>query len=220
MSITGPAADQPTKVGVALVDVITGLHATVGILAALAAREGTGRGQRVDVSLLTSTLSALANQGQAVVAGAPAPVPMGNAHPSIAPYETFPTATGALALAVGNDRQFAALCRVLGLELDRDARFATNPARVAHRHALVATLTGVLSQRPADAWVSDLTAAGVPAGPVNDIPAALALADRLGLQPIVDTGGVPTLRNPIGLSRTPVDYRLAPPGAPQDPDHG
>jgi crotonobetainyl-CoA:carnitine CoA-transferase CaiB-like acyl-CoA transferase len=220
MSITGPVPDQPTKVGVALVDVITGLHATVGILAALAAREGTGRGQRVDVSLLASTLSALANQGQAVVAGAPAPVPMGNAHPSIAPYETFPTATGALALAVGNDRQFAALCRVLGLELDRDPRFATNPARVTHRHQLVAELTGALSQRPADAWVADLTAAGVPAGPVNDIPAALALADRLGLQPIVDTGGVPTLRNPIALSGTPVDYRLPPPGAPQDPDHG
>lgn len=213
MSITGPSAAEPTKVGVALVDVITGLHAAVGILAALSARERTGRGQQVEVSLLASTLSALVNQGQAVAAGAAAPVPLGNAHPSIAPYETFPTADGTLALAVGNDRQFAALCGVLGLGLAEDPRFATNPARVRNRGDLVTALTAALRTRATAEWVTALTDAGVPAGPVNDIPAALALAERLGLHPIVTSGGVPTLRNPIALSDAPATYRLAPPAA-------
>jgi crotonobetainyl-CoA:carnitine CoA-transferase CaiB-like acyl-CoA transferase len=220
MSITGPAPDQPTKVGVALVDVVTGLHAAVGILAALAERGRSGRGQRVEASLLASTLSALVNQAQAVVAGAAAPVAMGNAHPSIAPYETFPTADGTLALAVGNDRQFAALCDVLGVGLAADPRFATNPQRVAHRAALVEALTATLAQRPAVDWVADLTAAGVPAGPVNDLPGALALAERLGLQPVVDAGGVPTVAHPVRLSRTPATYRLAPPARPGSGDSG
>jgi crotonobetainyl-CoA:carnitine CoA-transferase CaiB-like acyl-CoA transferase len=212
MSITGPNPDQPTKVGVALVDVITGLHAAVGILAALAERGRSGRGQRVQVSLLGSTLSALVNQVQAVVAGAPAPGPIGNAHPSIAPYETFASTDGTLVLAVGNDRQFRALCAALALPLADDPRFATNPARVAHRPELAVRLGAVLRTAATDHWVTVLTAAGVPVGPVNDIPAALALAGRLGLDPIVDSGGVPTVAHPIGLSRTPATYRLAPPG--------
>jgi crotonobetainyl-CoA:carnitine CoA-transferase CaiB-like acyl-CoA transferase len=214
MSITGPTRDQPTKVGVALVDVITGLHATVGILAALAERGRSGRGQRVQVSLLGSTLSALVNQAQAVVAGAPAPGPMGNAHPSIAPYETFASADGTLVLAVGNDRQFRALCAVLDLPLADDPRFSSNPARVAHRAELAMRLGAVLRTAATAHWVPVLTAAGVPSGPVNDIPAALALADRLGLDPIARAGGVPTVAHPIGLSRTPATYRLAPPGHP------
>jgi crotonobetainyl-CoA:carnitine CoA-transferase CaiB-like acyl-CoA transferase len=212
MSITGPGPDQPTKVGVALVDVVTGLHATVGILAALAERGRSGMGQRVDVDLLSSGLSALVNQVQAVVAGAPAPVPMGNAHPSIAPYETFATRSGPIAIAVGNDRQFAALCRVIGVSLHTDPRFATNPARVVHRHELRAALEAALGRATTAAWVADLTAAGVPAGPVNDIPAALQLAERLGLDPIVGSGGVATIRNPITLGRTPASHRMPPPG--------
>ena len=136
---------------------------------------------------------------------------MGNAHPSIAPYETLPAADGPLAVAVGNDRQFAALCDVLGLQLATDPDYATNPARVAHRDALAGLLRARLGTRPAAQWVRALTAAGVPAGPVNDIPAALALAEALGLAPVAIAGDIPTIANPITLSRTPVDYRSAPP---------
>jgi crotonobetainyl-CoA:carnitine CoA-transferase CaiB-like acyl-CoA transferase len=211
MSITGPGPDQPTKVGVALVDVVTGLHATVGILAALAERQRSGAGQRVEVTLLGCTLSALVNQAQGVLADGPTPVPLGNAHPSIAPYETFATGEGVLALAVGNDRQFATLCRVLDLDLDHDPAFATNPSRVANRGALAARLTTALAARSAGAWTALLTEAGVAAGPVHDIPAALALAERLGLGPVVDAGGIATIANPIRLSRTPAAYRLPPP---------
>ena len=220
MSITGPAPDQPTKVGVALVDVLTGLHATVGILAALHERSLSGLGQQVSVNLLSSTLSALVNQAQAVVGAGAVPRAMGNAHPSIAPYETLPTADGVLVLAVGNDRQFGSLCEVLGLDLAGDPGFATNPARVAHRDVLAGRLSEVLIRRPTAQWVADLTAAGVPAGPVNDIPAALDLAATLGLAPIALAGGVPTVANPITLSRTPVDYRFAPPSPHPGPDHG
>lgn len=213
MSITGPSPDQPSKVGVALVDVITGLHATVGILAALAERAGSGRGQHVEVNLLSSTLSALVNQAQGVLTGGHMPRAMGNAHPSIAPYETLPTGDGTLALAVGNDRQFASLCAVLGLHLADDPDFATNPARVAHRASLIPTLAAVLRTQPTSHWVAALRAAGVPAGPVNDIAGALALATELGLDPVALSDGVPGVANPITLSRTPVGYRLAPPAS-------
>ncbi len=229
MSITGPGPDQPTKVGVAVVDVLTGLHATVGILSALAERDRSGLGQQVSVNLLSSTLSALVNQAQAVLAGAPAPAPLGNAHPSIAPYATFPTAEGLLVLAVGNDRQFAALGQVVGEPLHADPRFATNPARVAHRRALTDRLGQLLATRSAAQWVADLTAAGVPAGPVNDLPAAFALAERLGLAPVTRAQGVPGVAHPITLSRTPAEHRTAPPPAwappsqdagSEHPDHG
>jgi crotonobetainyl-CoA:carnitine CoA-transferase CaiB-like acyl-CoA transferase len=213
MSVTGPTPDQPTKVGAALVDVLTGLHAGVGILAALHERSLSGVGQHVSVNLLSSTLSALVNQAQAVVGAGVVPRAMGNAHPSIAPYETLPTADGVLVLAVGNDRQFASLCEVLGLDLADDPDFVTNPARVANREVLARRLDEVLTTRPTAHWVQALTAAGVPAGPVNDIPAALDLAATLGLAPIALAGGAPTVANPITLSRTPVDYRLAPPNA-------
>ena len=211
MSITGPGPGQPTKVGVAMVDVITGLHACVGILAALTERQHSGRGQHVQVNLLSSTLSALVNQAQSVVSGGTVPRAMGNAHPSIAPYETFDAADGTLAVAVGNDRQFGALAEALGLDLGSDPRFWTNPARVQNRAELRAALSSVLRSRPADEWAAELTARGVPAGPVNDIPSAIALAERLGLAPVVDAAGVPTVANPISLSRTPVDYRARPP---------
>ena len=153
MSITGPAPDQPTKVGVALVDVITGLHATVGILAALHERAVSGRGQHVAVNLLSSTLSAMVNQSQAAVGAGVTPRAMGNAHPSIAPYQTLPTADGVIALAVGNDRQFAALCAVLGLDLADDPGFATNPARVARRDTLADLIGRALATRPTADWV-------------------------------------------------------------------
>jgi crotonobetainyl-CoA:carnitine CoA-transferase CaiB-like acyl-CoA transferase len=142
---------------------------------------------------------------------------MGNAHPSIAPYELLPTGGGDLVLAVGNDKQFAALCAVAGApELAADTRFATNGARVGNREELRAVLVTLLAARPAAAWVDDLSAAGVPAGQVNDVAGAFALAERLGLAPVVEIpredGSVARLtRNPIGLSVSPPTYRSAPP---------
>jgi crotonobetainyl-CoA:carnitine CoA-transferase CaiB-like acyl-CoA transferase len=220
MSITGDPAGPPQKVGVALVDVLAGLFASVGILAALRHRDATGEGQRVEVDLLSSLLAGLVNQATAYTAGGVVPTRMGNAHPSIAPYEPLQTQRGELVVAVGNDRQFAALCHTLGApELAQDARFATNTQRVAHRDALRTTLEARLAARPAVAWVSDLGAAGVPAGLVNDIAGAFALAERLGLHPTVavprpDGTTVTVPRNPISLSATPPTYRSAAPALP------
>jgi crotonobetainyl-CoA:carnitine CoA-transferase CaiB-like acyl-CoA transferase len=217
MSITGTPDGEPQKVGVALVDVLAGLFASVGILAALQHRTATGEGQRVDVDLLSSLLAALVNQGSAYTAGGVVPARMGNEHPSIAPYELLPCADGDLVLCVGNDRQFAALCAVVGApELAGDARFATNAARVEHRSALQAALEQRLAKRPAADWAAALTEARVPAGVVNDVAGAFALAAGLGLQPIVslpreDGTTVDLTRNPIGLSATPPTYRSAPP---------
>lgn len=220
MSITGPPDGEPQKVGVALVDVLTGLFATVGILTALRHREATGEGQRVQVDLLSCLLSSLVNQASAYTIAGVVPGRMGNAHPSIAPYSLFPTGDGDLILAVGTDRQFAGLCEVLGApDLASDPRYATNTARVEHRITLRAALVDLLAARPAAAWAADLSAARVPAGEVNDIGAAFRLAQALELEPIVevpraDGTTVPLVRNPIGLSRTPAAYRSAPPSLP------
>lgn len=212
MSVTGPHADQPTKAGVALVDVITGLHATVGVLAALRHRDFTGEGQHVEVNLLTSLLSALVNQASSVVGAGVVPGIMGNAHPSIAPYAVFSAADRSLVLAVGNDRQFAALVEVLGRpELSHDERFATNPARVCHRAELTVEIEHLLSSATADDWQIRLTQVGVPCGPINDIAQAIDLASRLGLDPVVEAGGVPGIAHPIQMSATPAAYLLAPP---------
>jgi crotonobetainyl-CoA:carnitine CoA-transferase CaiB-like acyl-CoA transferase len=217
MSITGTPDGEPQKVGVALVDVLAGLFSSVGILAALQHRNDTGEGQRVDVDLLSSLLAALVNQGSAYTAGGVVPSRMGNEHPSIAPYELLPCADGDLVLCVGNDRQFAALCAVVGApELAGDARFATNGARVEHRGALRAALEQRLATRAASDWAAALTEARVPAGVVNDVAGAFALATGLGLQPIVslpreDGTTIDLTRNPIGLSATPPTYRSAPP---------
>ncbi len=171
MSITGPDADTPTKVGVAVVDVITGMHAALGILAALRHRDRSGEGQRVEVNLLSSLLSALANQSSGYVAAGVVPTAMGNRHPSIAPYELFTTADRPLVLAVGNDRQFASLCSVLGLdELASDERYATNAARVANRDVLVKTINEALSSETADTWFDALTAERVPAARSTTLP--------------------------------------------------
>jgi len=212
MSITGPAGGEPTKVGVALVDVLTGLYATSGILAALHARERTGRGQRVEVSLLGSALASLVNQASSFLCTGVRPRAMGNRHPSITPYETLATADRPLVLAVGNDGQFARLCQIIGLpEAAADPRFATNADRVANREELAALLERALGARGAADWVAALAGAGVPCGLVNDVGEAFALAERLGLGPVADAGGVPQVANPIGLSATPASYRLAPP---------
>ncbi|WP_214370083.1 CaiB/BaiF CoA transferase family protein [Pseudonocardia sp. H11422] len=217
MSITGEPDGDPQKVGVALVDVLAGLFSTVGILAALAHRTDTGRGQRVEVDLLSSLLAALVNQGSGYTSGGSVPGRMGNQHPSIAPYELLRCADGDLVLAVGNDRQFVALCAVLGRpDLALDPRFATNTDRVGHRAELRTELERLLAARPAAAWAADLTAARVPAGVVNDVAGAFRLATELGLRPVIDIpredgSTVSLTRNPIGLSLTPPSYRSAPP---------
>lgn len=212
MSVTGEA-ETPTKAGVALVDVITGLHAAVGMLAALRHRDATGEGQRVEVSLLSSLLSALANQSGAHVMTGAVPRGMGNRHPSLVPYEVFATADRPLALAVGNNRQFASLCAVLGHdEWSDDERFATNGARVEHRDALVPMMLDVLAERGAEEWAQLFADAGVPAGPVNDIEQAFALAESVGLDMRVEVDGLAQVANPIRLAATPATYRARPGG--------
>lgn len=216
MSITGTT--EPTKVGVALVDVLTGLQATVGILAALRHRDASGEGQHLEVTLLGSLQSALVNQVSGVLGAGVNPTFMGNAHPSIAPYEVFTAQDRPLVLAVGNDQQFRRLVEVLGEpRMADDARFTANAARVEHRSELVALLNSLLIERPADHWQEVLTAAGVPCGPINDIAQGLALADRLGLEPIVDivtsdgTAMHRQVANPVRFSLTPVEYASTPP---------
>jgi len=217
MSITGAPDGEPQKVGVALVDVLAGLFASVGILAALEHRRESGQGQRIEVDLLSSLLAGLVNQASAYTVAGVVPQRMGNQHPSIAPYEPLRCAGDELVLAVGNDRQFGLLCEVVGLPgLAGDPRFATNRARVEHRSALRTMLEERLAARPASAWVDALTEAGVPAGVVNDIGGAFGLARELGLRPTVtiereDGTTVELTRNPIGLSLTPPIYRSAPP---------
>ncbi|MEU5598471.1 CoA transferase [Streptomyces sp. NPDC020298] len=222
MSVTGTADGEPVKAGVALVDVITGLHASLGVLAALRHRDATGQGQRVEVNLLGSLLSAMVNQASAFAVAGVIPGRMGNAHPSIAPYETFQTADRPIALAVGNDRQFAALAEVVGdAGLALQDRFRTNAERVAHRAELRDILTKLLSAAGADHWSTVLLAAGVPAGPVNTLDDAFAFAGELGLPGIVGMpadladgeGSRPSrqVAHPIALSGTPAQYRLPPP---------
>ena len=217
MSITGDPEGEPRKVGVALVDVMAGLHATIGILSALRHRDRTGEGQLVEVDLLSSTLFALANQASNWLTAGVVPGRLGNRHPSIAPYETFHAADGTFVIAVGNDGQFRTLSELLGAPaLADDERFATNAARVTNREALVTELERLLAAGTADAWVERLGAAGIPCGRVNDIAQAFAQARSLGLDPVAtlrraDGGTVDTVANPLQLSRTPATYRTAPP---------
>jgi crotonobetainyl-CoA:carnitine CoA-transferase CaiB-like acyl-CoA transferase len=226
MSITGAADGGPQKVGVALVDVLAGLFATVGILTALHERARSGIGQRVDVDLLSTLLAALVNQASGFTAAGVIPQRMGNRHPSIAPYESFQCADTSIVIAVGNDRQFDALASVLDdPALASDDRFATNAARVQHREELVVALEHHLAGRGAADWAVALNAARVPAGVVNDVSDAFALAAQLGLKPTVDLprpdGTTVTLpRNPVSLSITPASYRSAPPELDEHHDVG
>ena len=223
MSVTGAPDGESTKVGVALVDVITGLHAAVGILAALRHAERTGEGQRVEVNLLSSLLSALSNQAQGYVGAGVVPGRMGNRHPSISPYETFPTQDRLLVLAVGNDSQFGTLCGLIDLpEAAADPRFVTNEKRVEHREALHALLSQRLRTRSADDWFHLLMTGGVPCGPINSIAEGFALATELGLSPVVqvptgdpaaeppldDTGDPPRERWPRSPTRSDSRVRL------------
>ena len=226
MSLTGEPNGPPYKAGVAVIDVIAGLHTTIGVLAALRHRQQTGQGQQVEVDLLSSALSGLVNQTSAYVAGGATPFRMGNAHPSLFPYEPLPCADGDLIIAVGNDSQFRRLVEVLGIpELADDARFGRNPARVVHRSDLRPLLEAALRTFTRDELCQRLTAVGVPCGPINTVADGIAFAEQLGLEPVVETRTgegsteriVRGVRNPIGFSATPPSYRLPP---PQLGEHG
>lgn len=217
MSVTGPADGGPHKAGVALADIITGLYAGNAILAALHHRDRTGEGQQIDVALLDCMVAAMANQSLNRLVAGRDPGRLGNAHPSIVPYDTFPTADGHINLAVGNDRQFERLCAVLDVpELAVDDRFATNRARVANRVELTARLTACLQLAPTSHWLDRLAAADVPAGPINslgqtfDDPQVRHRGMALSMPHPVQ-GTVPGVASPIKFSQSPVVDSTAPP---------
>ena len=219
MSVTGEPEGRPLKVGAALIDMVCGLYATTAVLAALQARERTRRGQHVEVSLMDSALAGLLNQASAHLNAGVVPGRLGNRHPSIAPYETFRAADGDFAVAVGNDAIFGRLCEAIGRpELAGDERFATNASRLEHREELGALLEGAFHAQPATEWVQRLSAAGVPAGPINDIAQAFAFAQALGLEPVWENDGVRTVRSPIRMSDTPPEPRRPPPALGEHDD--
>ncbi|MEV8308264.1 CaiB/BaiF CoA-transferase family protein [Streptomyces flavidovirens] len=216
MSLTGDPDGPPYRAGISVFDVMAGNHATIGILAALRHRDASGEGQHVEVNLLSSALTGLVNHSSAYVAGGVVPYRMGNAHPSVFPYEPLPTADNDLIVTAANDRQFRALCEVLGIpETADDPRFARNADRTAHRDELRPILTEQLVKRGAVEWFELLVEAGVPSGPINTIDGGFAMAERFELDPVVTVGegerAVPTTRHPITFSATPVTYRLPPP---------
>jgi crotonobetainyl-CoA:carnitine CoA-transferase CaiB-like acyl-CoA transferase len=213
MSLTGAPDGPPYRAGISVFDVMAGLHATIGVLAALHSRQSTGRGQHVEVNLLSSALSGLVNHSGSVVSAGATPTRMGNAHPSLFPYDLMPTADGELIITAGNDRQFRKLCEVLDVpELADDPRFVLNKDRTANRDALRPLLVERLMTKGKEEWFREIIAAGVPCGPINTVNQGVAFASELGLEPVVEVGGVPSIRNPITFSETPAQYRLPPPG--------
>jgi crotonobetainyl-CoA:carnitine CoA-transferase CaiB-like acyl-CoA transferase len=216
MSLTGSPDGEPYRAGISVFDVMAGLHATIGVLAALNTRHTTGRGQHVEVNLLSSALSGLVNQSSAYVAGGVVPFRMGNSHPSLFPYEPLPCADGDLIIIAGNNSQFRNLVKVLGVpELADDPRFNRNENRTANRAELRPLLVERLRTRSKMDWFRDLNAAGVACGPINTVDGGVAFAEEVGLDPVVTVGqgsaAVPSVRNPIRFSQTPTDYRLPPP---------
>jgi crotonobetainyl-CoA:carnitine CoA-transferase CaiB-like acyl-CoA transferase len=206
MAMTGEPGGGPVKVGVAWVDVLAGVHAAAGILAALHERQRTGLGKRLDLSLFDVALASMVNQAQSALLTGAAPERLGSGHPSIVPYQAFAASDGDLTLAVGNDGQFGRLCRVLGLEgLAADPRFATNEARVSNREELVALLTSAFALDSRDTWLARLRAAGVPAAPVNTLPEALADEQAVARGMVGElrhptAGPLPSVLSPFGHS--------------------
>ena len=221
MSITGPTTagtdGEPYKVGVAIADITAGLHAAVAILSALQHRARTGEGQQIDIALYDTQLSWLANVASSFLLSGEPPLRYGNAHGTVVPYQTFATADGHLMLAVGNDNQFAALAKAVGEpSWSDDPRFATNPARVQHRDALIPALSSHFHSRTTSEWIERLRAAGVPCGPVNDIPTALdspQAQHRQVVQTITDGNGdkIPLIGPVPKLDRSPPQIFRAPP---------
>jgi crotonobetainyl-CoA:carnitine CoA-transferase CaiB-like acyl-CoA transferase len=225
MSITGEPDGEPQKVGVAVVDILTGLYACSAILAALVHRQATGQGQWIDLALLDVQIATLANQASSFLVSGEQPRRLGNAHPSIVPYEAYPTSDGYIIVAVGNDEQFARFAAAVGEpSLARDQQFATNPARVRNRDALKPILRALLAGQPTEIWLTVLGAAGVPCGPVNGVRAALD-------EPQVQARGMlhelqhPTagryrsIGSPMRFSATPVEDDRAAPLLGADTDH-
>jgi crotonobetainyl-CoA:carnitine CoA-transferase CaiB-like acyl-CoA transferase len=216
MSLTGDPGGEPFRGGVAVFDVMAGLHATIGVLSALNHRHATGRGQHVEVNLLASAMSGMVNQTSAFVAGGVVPFRMGNSHPSLFPYEPLPCADGELIITAGNDGQFRRLCEVLGVPgLAEDPRFARNEDRTRNREELRPLLVERLRTRGKQDWFREIIAAGVPCGPINTVDQGVAFAEEVGLEPVVTVGqgaaAIPSVRNPIRFSETPPAYRLPPP---------
>lgn len=216
MSLTGEPDGPPYRAGISVFDVMTGLHGTIGVLAALNQRQTTGRGQHVEVNLLSSAMSGLVNQTGAYSAAGVVPFRMGNAHPSLFPYEAMPTKDKNLIIAAGNDKQFRSLCEVLGIEhLADDPRFTINADRTKNREALRPHLLEKLGQWNADDLFVALNKVGVPCGPINSIGEGVELAEKLGLQPRVTVGAgdreVTLIRNPIDFSDAEIRYDLPPP---------
>ncbi len=216
MSLTGDPDGPPYRAGISVMDVMAGNHAVIGILAALRHRDATGLGQHVEVNLLSSALTGLVNHSSAWVSAGVVPYRMGNAHPSVYPYEPMPTADNEIIIAAANDRQFGKLCQVLGIpEVAEDPRFLRNADRTVNREELRPILVEQLAKRGAVEWFELLVAAGIPSGPINTIDGGFAMAERFGLDPVVEVGegdrALPTTRHPIRFSETPASYRLPPP---------
>lgn len=223
MSLTGDADGPAYRAGISVFDVMTGLHGLVGVLAALHHRERTGEGQHVEVNLLSSALSGLVNHSGGYTAAGVVPYRMGNAHPSLYPYQTFPTKDRDLIVAVGNDRQFVVFCDLLGIpEVARDPRFALNADRTDHRDELHPILLERLSQWSADDLFVELNRRGVPAGPINTIDGGVELAERLGLEPRATVGEgdreIDLVSNPIRFSKAAPRYDLPPPDVGEHTD--
>ncbi|MBE2320148.1 CoA transferase [Solirubrobacter sp. CPCC 204708] len=219
MSVTGEPDGQPLKAGTAVVDLVCGLLAANGIQAALVERASTGRGRHVEVSLMDSALTCLLNQGTAWVAAGVTGRRRGNRHPSIVPYETYATADRPLAIAVGNERIFVRLCEALGLpELPSDGRFSSNEARVAHADELMDAFEAVLREQPAEHWLAVLREAKVPAGPINGVDEAFALASELGMEPVEEIDGLPLVRPPLRLDGERPEIRRGPPALDEHGD--
>jgi len=223
MSITGPSDGEPHKVGVAVVDLFAGLQLTIGIQAALLARQHTGRGQQVDVALLDSALAMLANIGMNHLASGDIPPRLGNQHPNIVPYQVFMTKDEQhFILACGNDQQFAKLCDMLDVDWQNDSRFATNPTRVNNRELLCGWLMDKFSQQPRTYWLELLRQAGIPSGAIHNVAEALAMPQAKAREMVIDFtmqgSPVKALGNPIKLSESPVTYRSPPPSLSEHTD--
>jgi crotonobetainyl-CoA:carnitine CoA-transferase CaiB-like acyl-CoA transferase len=228
MSITGERDDLPgggpQRVGVPIVDIMTGMYATIAVCAAIAHRERSGAGQHLDLALLDTQVAFLANQAMNYLAGGEIPGRLGNAHPNIVPYQTFRTKDGDIILACGNDNLFNKFCEVAGCgHLAEDARFVTNGKRVENRAALVPLLAEIFIRRTTHEWVEALEAAGVPNGPINDIgqvfeePQVAARGMKIELEhPLA--GKMPLLASPMRFSATPLAFRAPPPTLGQHTD--
>ena len=217
MSVTGDPEGEPMKVGVAAADLFAGQNAIIAILAALGARERTGEGQYIDIALFDSQLGWLANVASSFLISRDLPKRYGNAHPNIVPYQVFAASDGWFALAVGNDKQFAHLCELVGRpELGSDERFATNAVRVNNREELIALLKSIFSLRSVDEWLSMLEAAGIPCGSINTLDKVFAGPQVAAREMLVTMehptiGDLPLVGSPLSFSGTPVEYKLPPP---------